>query len=144
MTLIKSISGIRGTIGGHAGEGLNPLDIVKFTSAYATMLNKILSKYKRAEVWCCTLAQEHRNGEDVFPEINENDVALSTYNDAIVKLARAFGCNVLDMASCGLTYQNMSVYDPNKLHPNKNGHSVIANYCIRKMDNYVRFRYSTE
>ena len=33
MTLIKSISGIRGTIGGHVGEGLNPLDIVKFTSA---------------------------------------------------------------------------------------------------------------
>ena len=32
MTLIKSISGIRGTIGGGAGEGLNPLDIVKFTS----------------------------------------------------------------------------------------------------------------
>ena len=29
MTLIKSISGIRGTIGGKAGEGLNPLDIVK-------------------------------------------------------------------------------------------------------------------
>jgi len=37
MTLIKSISGIRGTIGGGAGEGLNPLDIVKFTSAYATL-----------------------------------------------------------------------------------------------------------
>ena len=37
MTLIKSISGIRGTIGGHAGEGLNPLDIVKFTSAYVAV-----------------------------------------------------------------------------------------------------------
>ena len=35
MTLIKSISGIRGTIGGVAGDTLNPLDIVKFTSAYA-------------------------------------------------------------------------------------------------------------
>lgn len=34
MTLIKSISGIRGTIGGAAGDGLTPLDIVKFTSAY--------------------------------------------------------------------------------------------------------------
>lgn len=34
MTLIKSISGIRGTIGGAVGEGLTPLDIVKFTSAY--------------------------------------------------------------------------------------------------------------
>ncbi|WP_259067396.1 phosphoglucosamine mutase [Mucilaginibacter sp. X4EP1] len=36
MTLIKSISGIRGTIGGTVGEGLTPLDIVKFTSAYGT------------------------------------------------------------------------------------------------------------
>ena len=40
MTLIKSISGIRGTIGGSVGEGLNPLDIVKFTSAYATLIRK--------------------------------------------------------------------------------------------------------
>ena len=40
MSLIKSISGIRGTIGGQAGEGLNPLDIVKFTSAYATLIRR--------------------------------------------------------------------------------------------------------
>lgn len=40
MTLIKSISGIRGTIGGPAGDTLNPLDIVKFTSAYATFIQK--------------------------------------------------------------------------------------------------------
>lgn len=40
MTLIKSISGIRGTIGGPAGDTLNPLDIVKFTSAYATFIRK--------------------------------------------------------------------------------------------------------
>ena len=40
MTLIKSISGIRGTIGGRSGDTLNPLDIVKFTSAYATFIRK--------------------------------------------------------------------------------------------------------
>jgi len=40
MSLIKSISGIRGTIGGKAGDGLTPLDIVKFTSAYATFINR--------------------------------------------------------------------------------------------------------
>lgn len=40
MTLIKSISGIRGTIGGPAGDTLNPLDIVKFTSAYATFIRR--------------------------------------------------------------------------------------------------------
>lgn len=38
MALIKSISGIRGTIGGQPGDTLSPLDIVKFTSAYGTML----------------------------------------------------------------------------------------------------------
>ena len=40
MSLIKSISGIRGTIGGQAGDGLSPLDIVKFTSAYATFMRR--------------------------------------------------------------------------------------------------------
>lgn len=40
MTLIKSISGIRGTIGGPVGDGLTPLDIVKFTSAYAAFIRK--------------------------------------------------------------------------------------------------------
>ena len=40
MTLIKSISGIRGTIGGKTGDTLNPLDIVKFTSAYATFIRR--------------------------------------------------------------------------------------------------------
>lgn len=38
LSLIKSISGIRGTIGGPAGEGLTPIDIVKFTSAFATLI----------------------------------------------------------------------------------------------------------
>ena len=38
MTLIKSISCIRGTIGGPVGDGLNPLDIVRFTAAYATQI----------------------------------------------------------------------------------------------------------
>lgn len=40
MTLIKSISGIRGTIGGSTGDTLNPLDIVKFTTAYATFIRR--------------------------------------------------------------------------------------------------------
>lgn len=40
MTLIKSISGIRGTIGGLTGENLTPLDIVKFSAAYATFIKE--------------------------------------------------------------------------------------------------------
>ena len=40
MTLIKSISGIRGTIGGQVGEALTPLDIVRFTASYASFIRK--------------------------------------------------------------------------------------------------------
>ena len=40
MTLIKSISGIRGTIGGESGNNLTPLDIVKFTAAYAIFIKE--------------------------------------------------------------------------------------------------------
>ena len=40
MTLIKSISGIRGTIGGEVGNALTPLDIVRFTASYATFIRK--------------------------------------------------------------------------------------------------------
>lgn len=46
MALIKSISGIRGTIGGVVGDGLNPVDIVRFTAAYATHI----SAHKRTNV----------------------------------------------------------------------------------------------
>ncbi len=44
MSLIKSISGIRGTIGGEPGQNLTPLDIVKFTAAYAGWLKKKTKK----------------------------------------------------------------------------------------------------
>lgn len=50
MTLIKSISGIRGTIGGPAGDGLTPLDIVKFTAAFATFIAAHTTKTGRTIV----------------------------------------------------------------------------------------------
>lgn len=50
MALIKSISGIRGTIGGVPGEGLTPLDVVKFTAAFATFIAKNTTKTSRTIV----------------------------------------------------------------------------------------------
>ncbi len=50
MTMIKSISGLRGEIGGPAGGGLTPLDIVKFVSAYSTWLKKNNAAAKRVVV----------------------------------------------------------------------------------------------
>lgn len=50
MSLIKSISGIRGTIGGRVGEGLSPVDVVKFTAAYATFIAAHTTKTSRTIV----------------------------------------------------------------------------------------------
>ncbi|MFT3901745.1 MAG: phosphoglucosamine mutase [Niabella sp.] len=50
MSLIKSISGIRGTIGGQPGESLSPLDIVKFTAAYADILKQNAQDAKHIKV----------------------------------------------------------------------------------------------
>ena len=50
MSLIKSISGIRGTIGGVPGEGLSPLDVVKFTAAYATFIKSTTTRTNKTIV----------------------------------------------------------------------------------------------
>ncbi|MCF3111544.1 phosphoglucosamine mutase [Niabella sp. CC-SYL272] len=50
MALIKSISGIRGTIGGKTGETLSPVDVVKFTAAYGTILKQAAAPSKKLKV----------------------------------------------------------------------------------------------
>ncbi|MGC4056769.1 MAG: hypothetical protein QM743_01435 [Chitinophagaceae bacterium] len=55
MALIKSISGIRGTIGGQPGNGLTPIDLVKFTSAYAHSYNSATRPTKKW-YWGATVA----------------------------------------------------------------------------------------
>lgn len=128
-------------LGTYDGTTALPSVTTTFREAYAIMLNKILTKYQTSEVWVCTLPQCERNAETGFPEINGNGVALAEFNKAIKELADAFGVKVLDHNKCGLTYQNMPTYNPDNLHPNKDGHSLIANNDIRQMDNAVSKRY---
>lgn len=123
-------------------------NLSSFREAYAIMLNKILTIYPSAEVWCCTLMSCERSGSKGFPEINSNGVGLSKFNDAIIQLANAFGVKVLDHNSCGIRYQNLNRYmgdyesSSNRgLHPNAAGHSLIANDTIRQLDPMVRTRY---
>lgn len=65
MTLIKSISGIRGTVGGCPGDNLTPLDIVKFVSAYATWLKKGAGK-KKARI---VLGRDARVSGDMYAKL---------------------------------------------------------------------------
>lgn len=65
MTLIKSISGIRGTVGGHPGDNLTPPDIVKFVSAYATWLKQGVGKPKARIV----LGRDARISGDMYAKL---------------------------------------------------------------------------
>lgn len=128
-------------LGTYDGTTAIPSTTTTFKEAYAIMLNKILTAYPRSEVWVCTLPQCERNAETGFPEINGNGVALTEFNKAIRELANAFGVMVLEHDKCGLTYQNMPVFNPDNLHPNKFGHSLVANNDIKQMDNAIYTRY---
>ena len=79
MTLIKSISGIRGTIGGKEDQGLTPLDIVKFSSAYAAWLQK-------------------RNGKQNVRVVLGRDARISgeMVSNLVVGSLQGMGVNVVD------------------------------------------------
>mgnify|MGYP003583123891 CR=1 FL=1 len=81
MALIKSISGIRGTIGGKPGEGLSPVDVVKFTAAYGT--------------WVL----QQNNGNTVVIG-RDGRISGQLVRDLVVSTLNALGINVVDL---GLT-----------------------------------------
>jgi len=78
MPLIKSISGIRGTIGGKPGDTLSPIDIVKFTAAYGTWV----------------LQQEHPNKNIVVGR--DGRVSGAMVQQLVVSTLNAVGLNVID------------------------------------------------
>ena len=81
MTLIKSISGIRGTIGGRTGDTLNPLDIVKFTTAYAMFIKHSTSADHKLKIVV------GRDGRISGPMVR----------DVVCGTLVGMGCDVLDI-----------------------------------------------
>lgn len=79
MTLIKSISGIRGTIGGKPGESLNPVDIVKFSAGYGTWLKKRNKKI--------TSVVTGRDGRESGPMVSQ----------LVIMTLKSLGINVIDL-----------------------------------------------
>ena len=71
MTLIKSISGIRGTIGGKPGEGLSPIDLVKFSSAYAKWLKE---RFTDKESFKVIIGRDARISGEIVSSLVENSL----------------------------------------------------------------------
>lgn len=96
MTLIKSISGIRGTIGGQPGEGLSPLDVVKYTAAYAQ--------------WA-----KNRNYSKQITIVVGRDARISgpMVQSLVVSTLTGMGCNVVDLGMATTPTTEIAVADEN-------------------------------
>ena len=92
MALIKSISGIRGTIGGKPGENLTPVDIVKFSSAFGTWLQK---RHNKRELKVVIGRDARKSG--------------SMVNGLIITSLRNLGINVIDLGMATTPTVEMAV-----------------------------------
>ena len=98
MTLIKSISGIRGTIGGNIGENLTPVDVVKFTTAFATFLLE-----KRAKEPTASSQSENDNLRDAdcsrMRMVVGRDARISgdIVNRLVCSTLQSMGIDVIDL-----------------------------------------------
>lgn len=121
------------SLGTYNGRGVLPTNGSTFREAYAIMLSNIQKKYKTSKVYAMTLLPAQRTIADVAsPEVNISGVYLTEYNDAIKEIADAFCVEVIDIASCGISYYNADTYmgdfDDSGLflHPNAEGHKLIS------------------
>src|SRR5450759_5861987 len=96
MALIKSISGIRGTIGGKPGESLSPVDIVKFAAAYGTWLQR---RHNKGGLKVIVGRDARRSG--------------SMVNNLVVSSLRSLGISVTDLGMATAPTVEMAVTGTN-------------------------------
>jgi len=98
MTLIKSISGIRGTIGGNVGESLTPIDVVRFTAAFVYWIMK-----------------QNQNNHDKFKIVIGRDARISgsMINQLVAGAIQGVGADVIDIGLSTTPTVEMAVIDLN-------------------------------
>ena len=96
MSLIKSISGIRGTIGGVPGEGLSPLDVVKFTAAFATFI-----------------ARNSRRADKTIVVGRDARISGPMVRDLVVGTLSGMGFNVIDLGLASTPTTELAVVGEN-------------------------------
>ena len=143
MTLIKSISGIRGTIGGKVGEGLSPIDTVRFTAAYGSWIK---SKTSHSDVKI-VIGRDARISGDIIRQlvmstllslgIDVLDLGLSTTPtvEIAVQMEKADGGIILTASHNPKQWNALKLLnDKGEFINRKDGTEVLE---IAEADNYI-------
>ena len=104
-------------------------------AAYALMLNKLHTMYPKSRIFCCTILDDVR----YWPSNNGNGVSTYQWNQNIIEIANAFGCDVIDLHNCGINYSNFARYYSvdsagSGLQPNAAGQTLIAKKIIAELN----------
>lgn len=120
-------------------------NITVISDAYVLLIKKLMMAYPKAKIYCCTILSENCNSESAgtanshangYPNINPDDnVTLPIWNDMIRKIANNMGCGLIDFATCGINFYNISSYTIDGLHPNIIGHKLMCQQALKAMIN---------
>lgn len=113
-------------------------NISTFMNAYALLLTKIRKAYPNCKILCGTMPLQFNSSPDLY--INNNWTSVRTkgesipeWNDAIKEIAKAFGCEVVDFATCAINHYSNTLQD--RCHPNIKGHKLMAERLIKDLLN---------
>lgn len=103
-------------------------NIETFSEAYALMLDKMVSRYPKADIYCCTILEVGRQNEEgkSYAYSNAHGAQAKEYNAWIEAVAEAKGVSVIDVYGCGITDENIMEYTTEGTHPNAAGARLIA------------------
>ena len=110
--------------------------ITEMRAAYALMLNKLHVAYPQSRVFCCTILDDFaRDRTAGWPSNNYDGVSTHEWNENIIDVATALGCDVINLHRCGINYSNIAEYyavDAG-LHPNSAGHTLMARKIVAEL-----------
>lgn len=113
-------------------------NVATFSDAYSLMVSKIMTTYPNSEVFCCTILDTGHSGWDThdnakYPCMNDRGNTTKEWNDTIRMVSESLGANVLDMHACGIDFFNLDTYTGDRLHPNANGATLMAQKAAREL-----------
>lgn len=113
-------------------------NISTFMNAYALLLTKIRKAYPNCKILCGTMPLQFASSPDLYVNNNWTSIrtkgeSISEWNDAIKEIAKAFGCGVVDFASCAINSHSSTLED--RCHPNIKGHKLMAERLIKDLLN---------
>lgn len=105
--------------------------VMTLREAYATMLSRLKVSYPKSRVICLTILEDgKRDSIPGPPSENDNGVSVAEWNTNIIQIAEAFGCEVIDLHSCGITYDSIDGYTIDGVHPNKAGMGLMSKAIV--------------